>query len=107
MAAQTRTVGLLLFVVAAGVAAAVFLATGGGPSTDGEPPDTTPGAGQAASTTARDPVHRPGRSGTAGISGEVRRRKGRAAAGEQEVLLVPAKGDPWSVRTDAAGAFAF
>jgi RNA polymerase sigma factor (sigma-70 family) len=45
--------------------------------------------------------------GTAVVFGQVHRTNGSVPVAGQEVVLAPEKGDPWTVTTDARGAFSF
>ena len=108
MAGQGRTLAILGAVLVAGIGGALWLAMGTSP--DEAAPTGTPGP--TTETTSGEPAtmpaagQRPKRGGSASIVGEVRRSKGKAPVAEQEVQLVPERGDPWTVRTNAQGAFA-
>jgi protocatechuate 3,4-dioxygenase beta subunit len=97
-------------VLVAGIAAAVWFVMDSGNGTD--PADA---AGKTADAAHEDAAagksavgnRRPKAKGTASVVGEVRRSKGRVPVADQEVQLLPEKGDPWTVKTDARGAFQF
>jgi hypothetical protein len=110
MAGQGRILLVLGGVLAAGIAAAIFAVSdaSSGASSEGDAPQT---AGAAASDAA-DSSERPGggarrarKAGTASVVGEVVRSKGKVPVPDQEVLLIPEKGDPYATRTDAQGVF--
>lgn len=108
MAGQGRTLAILGAVLLAGIGGAIWLAMGtspdDAPAPDAPAPAATRTADEPGTKTAAAP--RPKRGGTATIVGEVRRTKGKAPVADQEVQLVPERGDPWTVRTNAQGAFA-
>jgi hypothetical protein len=109
MAGQGRTLAVLGGVLAAGVAAALWLVLGGGGTSEsgGEepPPDAAPGVEGGDGAGRPGPKRPPKRAGTASVVGEVRRTKGKVPVVGQEVRLLPQKGDPLTARTDARGAF--
>ena len=108
MAGQGKTLVILGGVLAVAIGAAVWLAL----SVD----DTGAGGKTADAAPAEQPVTAAGllptgqrarKQGTAGVFGEIRRTAGRAPVAGQEVLLAPERGEPYSVTTDAEGAFRF
>jgi protocatechuate 3,4-dioxygenase beta subunit len=108
MAGQGRTLLILAGVLLAGVGAATWLAMSDDDGSAGDAPaeDGTPSASVAAASIAQVPG-RSRKQGTAGVFGEIRRTAGRAPVAGQEVLLSPARGEPYSVTTDEQGAFKF
>src|SRR5262245_32951838 len=108
MAGQGRTLLILGGVLAAAIGAAVWLAMSGDDPAAGQSAADT-GAAPAPVTTAglAPSAQRTRKQGTSGVFGEIRRTAGRAPVAGQEVLLSPERGEPWSVTTDAEGAFRF
>jgi carboxypeptidase family protein len=107
MAGQTRMLLVLGGALALGIGAAVWLVLGE------SAPDTHRGdaKGGAQDGATADPGtsaagRRPKKTGSASVVGFVRRSKGKVPVPDQEVQLLPERGDPWTVRTDASGAFA-
>jgi carboxypeptidase family protein len=105
---QARTLAVLGALLLVGVGAAVWLAgnsespeTAAPPSATASPPAVQPEAPER--TAPGRP--RAARKGTATIVGEVRRSKGKVPVEGQDVELLPERGDPFVVKTDARGAF--
>src|SRR5215471_12860472 len=106
MPGQSRALVVLGGLLAVGIGAAVWLTTSGsspdsgdarGAVTSAAPDDSAKSSGAGA--------RRPKAKGSASVVGEVRRSKGRVPVADQEVQLVPERGDPWTVKTDARGGF--
>lgn len=110
MASQAKTLLVLGGVLALGIGAAIWLVvsdaapTGAGGETAAGP-DASPDASDVPAKTPVSGPRRPKKAGTASVVGEVRRSKGKVPVADQEVQLIPEKGDPWTVKTDASGAF--
>jgi uncharacterized GH25 family protein len=110
MTGQARMLAVLGGVLAAGVAAAIWMMTSSGPD-DAVPGDSA--AGDSAQAPSPDAAKgapaaaRAKRTGTAALFGEIRRSEGKAPVVGQEVLLSPERGEAFRVATDAAGAFLF
>jgi hypothetical protein len=108
MAGQTKMLLVLGGALALGIGAAVWAVLGegesekGGAAEDANVEDAAAAGGSGETATAR----RPKKTGSASVVGFVRRSKGRVPVPDQEVELYPERGDPWSVKTDAQGAFA-
>src|SRR5688572_24175695 len=105
---QGRTLAILGGVLAIGIGAAIWAVS----SMDGtDAPQAEPLAADAPADAAQRPAAaapaRPKKLGSAAVFGEIRRSEGKAPVANQEVLLTPERGEPWSVATDAAGAFRF
>jgi uncharacterized GH25 family protein len=104
---QTRVLAILGGVLAAGIAAAIWL-TGatetesaqGASLAEGAAAQTAPAAAAKTAAAAK-------KAGTAAVFGEIRRSEGRAAVAGQEVILAAERGEPRTVTTDAQGAFRF
>src|SRR5262245_37888590 len=107
MAGQTKMLLVLGGALALGIGAAVWAVLGesspgaGGESATGGGQDVAP---VEAGTNAA--ARRPKKQGSASIVGFVRRSKGKVPVPGQDVELHPERGDPWTVKTDASGAFA-
>jgi 5-hydroxyisourate hydrolase-like protein (transthyretin family) len=109
MAGQGRTLLILGGVLAAAIGAVVWFAVSGDDPGAGEKAaDTAPSEKPATTNAGLIPAgQRARKQGTAGVFGEIRRTSGRAPVAGQEVLLAPERGEPYSVTTDAEGAFRF
>lgn len=110
MAGQGRTLLILGGVLAAAVGAVIWMVTSAG-TDDGPGPaaDAPPASADGAEPPKRavPAAARARKAGTAAILGEIRRTAGKAPVANQEVVLTPERGDPWTVTTDAEGAFRF
>src|SRR5262245_10511852 len=108
MAGQGRTLVILGGVLAAGIAAAVWLAMSeeAGNATGETAKEAAPEGTPTEASLAKTP-QRTRKQGTSGVFGEIRRTAGRTPVAGQEVLLSPERGEPFSVTTDAEGAFRF
>jgi protocatechuate 3,4-dioxygenase beta subunit len=104
VAAQARALVVLGGLLAVGIGAAVWLTTAGGSPDSGVAVETSASRDEPAKPNVAG-AKRPKPKGSASVVGEVRRSKGRAPVADQEVQLVPEKGDSWTVLTDARGAF--
>jgi len=107
MAGQGKTLAVIGGLLALGIGGAVWFAMSAGSSSDATP-DAKTVAGDAASDTTKTAAvgpKRPKPKGTAAITGEIRRSKGKVPIADQEVQLLPEKGDAWTVKTDAKGGF--
>src|SRR6185295_13719035 len=108
MAGQGRALVMLGGLLAVGIGVAVWAMSGETSSEtthDAAPETTSSAATDAGSKAATGGPKRPKPKGTASVVGEIRRSKGKVPVPDQEVQLVPEKGDPWTVKTDARGGF--
>jgi protocatechuate 3,4-dioxygenase beta subunit len=91
--------------LAVGIGAVVWLTTSGSSPDSGGARDAPPAAPDDSAKASGAGARRPKAKGSASVVGEVRRSKGRVPVADQEVQLVPERGDPWTVKTDARGGF--
>ena len=108
MAGQGRTLVILGGVLAAGIAAALWLVMSeeSGNATGETAKEVAPEGAPTEASLAKTP-QRTRTQGTSGVFGEIRRTAGRTPVAGQEVLLSPERGEPFSVTTDGEGAFRF
>jgi protocatechuate 3,4-dioxygenase beta subunit len=108
MSGQTKMLLVLGGTLALGIGAVVWAVIGDSPENRRDDAASAGTAGdkpvEDGTTTAA--ARRPKKAGSASIVGFVRRSKGKVPVPGQEVELLPEKGDPWTVKTDAQGAFA-
>jgi uncharacterized GH25 family protein len=109
MTGQGRALAVLGGLLALGIGAALWVLSDDGHESADSKDEPEAGAPDEAVRPAEGgkaaPKKNTKRVGAASVVGEVRRTKGKAPVADQEVRLVPEKGEPWTTKTDAAGAF--